>query len=374
MNRLLIIGMTVAVLITLGAYALLQFRQMPPQGVEGTAPEQTAYQDMVMRNLTEQADTLATLRVIGRPDQFGVLIDIVATDEHIVVIDRFADQQIQLIERSSAEVVARTGRRGHGPGEFMSPSALFLERSGKAVWVYDFGKPARWTSLDLSQFMNRPEAILRLPPSLSEPTRLVNDTIVANGLFASELLRFYSPGGSNFEVVRAAGRSPFGDLHPDVALHVNESSLTYEPDLGRIALAFRYTGRIEVFDIEGRLLRSMAGPYEVPLHYRVVPDPREGMQRFLRTDDTRFAYLDVDSNPEYIFALFSGRARGDYVDGQEGTGNRIHVFRWDGRFVGEWIVEDDLFGIALDPRRGGLFGVRQLPFPAVVQIEEIPIE
>lgn len=313
-------------------------------------------------------EPLRTARIIGDSETFGRISDVAPLGPWIVVLDQRADNQVMVIDRARGVVLRTMGRYGRGPGEFVSANALAPADDSAAVWVYDF-QGARATLLDLAaRSAVRPRTVA-MPPGLFQPTWL-GDTIVSNGLYAREILRFFTVKNGEARVARGVGVSPFPDVTPDIAVHLNRNALTFDPAHRRLAVAFLYVSRLHFYDRTGQQTRAVAGPTEVTPKYRVVPDPREKIARFLREAETRFAYLDVVATDRHVYALFSGRSRGEFEE-QAAFGNTLHVFDWDGQFAGAWTLDQDVRGLAIDPRTATLYGIRDAPFPAVIEFRPL---
>ncbi len=357
-------------LITTGLLVALWVRA--PRAVSSPPEEpESAFSQLIQPVIApRRSDTLRMVRIIGGSDAFGRIEDLSISDQWIVVIDAFADKHIFLVERATGVVVDSMGGRGRGPGEFLAPKSLDLDVDGgkPRVWIYDF-QNARLSLHDLTLWRDKPVRMVRTQAGLFQPM-WIGDTLVANGLFAAELLRFYVPDNASTRVVRAAGHTPFPDVTSDVALHLNRNALAIDPARERIALAFLYVSRLHFYDRSGRLLRALAGPKEITPRYRVVPDPVEGMNRFLREAKTRFSYLDVVATAQHVYSLFSGRSREDFQE-QAFAATELHVFTWEGELVGVWTLAEEVYGIALDQASGSLYGIRALPFPSIVEFEPL---
>lgn len=308
--------------------------------------------------------TLRTVRVLGDTTTFGRIEDVEPINAELLVIDVQGRNTLMVVDTATGTLARAAGRRGHGPGEYVS--AKSLDRSGPAqAWVYDFN--GRMSLVDMARLDAEPQRILQTDAGLLNPVWM-GDTLVSNGMFAGELLRVYTAQGTATALARAAGHTPFPRVVPEVAMHLNRSALAASPDRSRIAQAFLYTSRLQFYGRDGRILRAVAGPEEVTPEYRVVDDPREKMSRFLRSDATRFSYIDVTATDERVYALFSGRSRGEYEE-EAYAATQLHVFDWEGTLVGVWTLDQDVRRITVDPVSGALYGVRDLPFPAIVRFQ-----
>lgn len=341
-------------------------RQAGSGGPASTGPSSSYDQFLGSSVPAGSVRPLQSRRLIGDSVSFGRIEGLALDGERMVVLDGLGPRAFNVIDLADGRTLTAVGRSGQGPGEFVAPRAVEVTRDGRAAraWVYDF-QLGRLTGIDLSGESAEPQ-VLRVMNGLHNPA-WIGDTLVTNGMFAGEMLRFYVPSDAEMDLVRSAGASPFSELQPDIAMHLNRSSMVVQPAGGRIAVAFLYISRLHLYDRHGRQTLAVAGPQEITPAYRTAYDNREGITRFLRTDETRFAYIDVTATDEAIYALYSGRARGE-ADGQEYAGNTIHVFDWDGRLVEVVQLPEDARRIMVDPSGERLYAARDLPWPGVIEL------
>jgi len=192
--------------------------------------------------------------------------------------------------------------------------------------------------------------------------------LIVRGIYPDSLLHMYSlatspeqtePGAPvNVEGVltATAGRPVMPGLHRTLArqLHVGETTLS--PDRQRIAVAFWWHDRIDVYDTEElALVRSIAGPRVTQLNVGVA---EVGERRAMTViGDTSYTYIDVTATDKWIFALYSGAG---FRDGPAafGLGHFVHAFSWDGNFAGEWQLDRGLNALSVHPDGAELLGLR----------------
>lgn len=224
------------------------------------------------------------------------------------------------------------------------------------------------------------------PARPTHPTRLVvldeeardpewfGDLLVATG--STKVLRFYEVNETNGAAVliKEIGDPLFPIVDSGLSVFFNLLSFTVDPAQQRLAVAFRLSDRLHVHDLDGVLTRAIAGPVEVKLDFDIVPrDPDVGGYTFGINHETRFTYLDVDSDRDLIVALFAGRngsgpgmPRGP---GSAFSGDELHVFRWDGTPVGTWRLPEAVISIRLDDRSQRIYAVREFPFWSIVELD-----
>jgi hypothetical protein len=292
-----------------------------------------------------------------------MLRDTVVANGRLFGIEGSPTRRLMAVDLNARATAAEGGRTWTLP--IGDPHALYFDgRDPGTIWVYDF------QSGDFVSFALGPSIKERtrfaLPPGLFQPM-WVADRVVTNGLFATELVKSFTRTGGALEPDKTWGQSPFPDVLPEVAMHLNRSSIAIDPGRRRLVLAFRYASRLEVLALDGTADRAISGPEEIKIAYRTVPDPREGIERFIRTAETRFGYVDVVADQDRIYALFSGRSRGQWK-ADAYLADRLHVFSWSGELLGQWQLPEPVYRIALDSTARALYGVRPPPGAALIEL------
>jgi hypothetical protein len=192
--------------------------------------------------------------------------------------------------------------------------------------------------------------------------------VVATGLLADRLLQFY-----HFRAgALVAAESVKGPLFPEypaekVALSLNRGKIALHPRDHRIVQAFLFSSRVHIYSTEGVIERAIAGPVDAKGIIETKFDKELGFDRHLQGNKgTRYCYLDVTADDHRIYALFSGRTQGGFQGSVPVSGDQLHIFDWDGRFLGAWHLDQDLFGIAVSA--GRLFA-RPREVPGIFEYE-----
>jgi hypothetical protein len=312
---------------------------------------------------------LRPVRELGDSLSFAFANHIGWWNGKLVVLDISARHPVMVVDPASGKVDRAYSLRGGGPGEFLWAKSAD-PAGGSNVWINDL-QAGRITLYDMGA--GKEVRTLRTPVGLFEPVRL-GDTLVSNGLFPGEILRFFVENRSELRQVRAAAPSPFGREHPDVRMILNRTTLAASPSRQRLVAAFFYANRLEFYDRHGRRTALAAGPRDFPPTYRVVPDPRERLMRWVPTDETRYAYMDVAATDARVYALFAGRRSGGIRNLDAFDGTEVHVFDWSGRLVEVMPLDVPVTHIVVDGAAHTLYGLRRDPYPIVVQFAPLPRE
>jgi hypothetical protein len=322
------------------AASVLAARTEPPRppapGVDGAAPP------------TLTGTVLNASPALALPKRLAVVGD------YLVVIDAASDSALHVLDRHTGRLVRSLGRRGKGPGEFHGAWSLAQDlRSDGAVWVYDLPL-RRLTRVPLAAEADvrtsaRRMLLLRDGAVLTGPEWIAPDTILSLGFLLDARVALFDSTGHR---TGAIGRPPFS---PEAGepMQAAQALLAARPDHRRYAIANRYVSRIELLDPAHGTMQDVAGPVSVNTGPATV-------------DLDRFAYVDVAATATRVVALFSGRNRAEY-EGDAGFGNVLHVFDWEGRFIGAYRLDADVLAIAADEAGDDVYALRLDPEPAVVR-------
>ncbi|HEX2081300.1 MAG TPA: BF3164 family lipoprotein [Longimicrobium sp.] len=310
--------------------------------------------------------SLDVARIIGDSLAWAHPQEVEVVGSHLVVADLRGARPLVRVDRRTGDL-RPFARFGRGPGEFLWPRSIEDAGGGRA-WIYDL-QGARATLYDLAEPELRHAEIAAVPGNLFQTVRM-GDTLVANGLFPHEVLRVHARHENGFRLARKEAVTPFSRELPDVVMLIGRTALAADPARRRLVVAYQFRNQLDFFDRHGRKVGSVAGPRDFTPVYRVVPDPREKMNRFVPTGSTQYAYLDVAASERRVYALFSGKARGDGSE-DVSQATEVHVFDWDGRLLDVLTLAQPVFRIALDPATGVLYGLRSEPFPGVVEFHPL---
>lgn len=313
----------------------------------------------------ERLPVLSRLRTFDVPDDFqGLLLFADALDDRLIMVGSTMLAPVDL-RNGMVEPAIDLGGFTDTVGRVLtatraSPSELWIAGT-EGFALLDPAAP------------DRPARVVTLDDEAVRPFWF-GDVIVAAGRTA--LLRFYATGAADDTIatlVREAGEPLFPIVDSGLQPFFSLVSFTAHPDQKQFAVAFQLTDRLHIYNHEGALTRAIAGPVEVKLDFDIVPrSPAVGGHTFGINGETRMAYLDVDSDGDFIASLFAGRSRnagaGDIFSADE-----LHVFRWDGTPVGVWRLPEAVISFRLDEVRRRIYAVRRSPSWSVIELDASPI-
>ena len=120
--------------------------------------------------------------------------------------------------------------------------------------------------------------------------------------------------------------------------------LTTNSKENRVAICTNYAGIIQIYDC------TKSDAILIKEHSLFLANYEENAGQFAPTPKTRWGYLSLDSNDNYIFALYSGlHQAGNYAEaGAVLRSNRIHVFDWNGNPVCQLLLDRKVKMICVD--------------------------
>lgn len=336
--------------------------------------------------ITLPAPRLLRGRILTESDSLGLPRQIAVTPAGLVVLDAAGDPAIRVFSERNGSLLASTGRRGAGPGEFEGAWSVDPGHGHRDFWVYDLDL-GRLTHLKL---VPRPRPVAdaartasivgSTPSGASPPDSLallgtinlvVNGTvfdptwvgrrIVGVGFFPTGRLATFRRDG---RFLYFAGRLPPAPpgLPRAVWSEAFQSMLQPAPGGRLLAVAARYADRIDVYAADGSLIVHAARPYDF--------DPPVAVSALSPTPalatgpDLRFAYVGLAVTQHRIYGLFSGRRRRD-APGRANFGQRVNVFDWQGHLLGILQLPRPALVIAVDDRVHRLFAIYHDPRPMI---------
>lgn len=314
---------------------------------------------------TSQADTVRRVRTLGDDDDFGRIVSLQVAGGFLFVGDAQISPHVAAVDLSSGAMLARIGTHGEGPREFQSPSGMSLARDNghPSVWVHDFyNRRVSLVGVNAGNQLTVGSSFPLMVATSTEDPEVLGEKVAAAGLYGEEaVLMFFDREG---RPLVKAGQPPFSmsDVgHATGVRLVNRASMTAHPGGERLAVAFYSKNRLDLYDTEGRLLGSSAGPAETTTSFYVEDD------RFFWTPgENQLAYTDVAATEDEIFLLFCGCTLGEESPTDR---TRIHVFDWHGRFLRELVVPVPAMRIAVDGEGRNLFTAAEDPWPVIHQWE-----
>lgn len=237
------------------------------------------------------------------------------------------------------------GTEGRGPGEFQLVED-FID-TDSLVYVYDGGQlklisyykdmnPAPYNDIQM-RINGRPITMNAFP----------NDRFVASGLFFNDRFQVYNTAG---EIILNGGEQiAFHEDFTPQQLGTSWYSFSVtHPEKDLVYIFSLNADLIEKYNGEGDLLKRIQGKnFGLPKRTLGVVN---GQQHAV-DDGSKVAYLWIDTDENYIYALYSGELRED-LDGL--SANKVHQFDWDLNLIKAYELDHDPYMFAVNGY-GGIY-------------------
>lgn len=311
------------------------------------------------RSLTGQIVNQA--EVIGSPGDLAII------GSYLVLLDGFAGPSFHVFRISDGKLLKSLGRKGQGPGEFIGPASIDpAPNTESKFWIFDI-TVCRLTHVNLDDVLaderdlGKRVLLLVSPGAPTHPIWINENLTISPGFFVQGRFGHY---GADGEILRTVGDTPPGDDRIPAVVRQHAYTGTFQPNAQRtlFALATRYADRIEIYAADGTLIAVAQRPVGFEPVYELAE--RSGRPVLGGRSDTRFGYIDVTTTDGRIFAVFSGRTRGE---GEANFGNVVHVFDWNGCLLEVLELDSKVVDIAVDANSWTLYAARHLPTPAVLR-------
>lgn len=291
---------------------------------------------------------------------------IAITDSFIIIGDRNLSA-LQIYSLPEIKYVATIGERGQGPGEFITLWSLNKDYSqSNNLWVYD-PSLRRLTNISLEDATYH--SIITLKMGTPYNPVVVNDTLIISPGLSLTDGRFgaYDKSGDLLESIGDIPGDHENSVPIPIHLQAYQGVFRVKPDYSMLAMSLRYADRIDIFKPNGNNITTIIGPIEsTPIYEVVSVDETPVMQ--MNQEKTRFGYIDITVTNNYIYALFSGRLNKDHP-GKANFGNNIHIYDWDGNFVQQFMLNDDVLKIVVDKSNQNLYAIREYPEQAILHYD-----
>jgi len=237
------------------------------------------------------------------------------------------------------------GTEGRGPGEFQLVED-FIE-TDSLVYVYDGGQLKLISYYKDMTPAPHDDIQMRINGRPITMNAISNERFVAGGLFLNDRFQVFNTTG---EIILNAGEQiVFNEDFTPQQLGTSWYSFSVTNPMKDFVYIFSLNADlIEKYNGEGELLKRIQGKdFGLP---RRTLDVVNGQQHAV-DDGSKVSYLWIDSDENYIYALYSGELR-EELDGL--SANLVHKFDWDLDLIKAYELDHDAYMITADGN-GGIY-------------------
>ncbi len=260
------------------------------------------------------------------------------------------------------------GRRGNGPGEFISRGSVFFSSEFNKLFI---SEPVRNQILYLDKNelnSSHPELNvyqeIELDGFFGVTVCILDSTFVVQGISRDfDRLQFHPiPDGQLFrrgayqEDLVQGNIEGIDRFRKELSI---QGSICANNKLNRLVSAYYYTDLLEVYDLdEDRIIGS--SELTQPMLRIFSGNRPNDIARINR--EARTGYSKIILVKDWIFCLYSETTVDELVkSGQFAHSNQIHVYDWDARLVAKILLDIPVFSITYDEKHNQILGLRSNP-------------
>lgn len=260
------------------------------------------------------------------------------------------------------------GRRGNGPGEFISRGSVFYSSEFNKLFI---SEPIRNQIfyLDKNELnSSHPELKvyqeIDLDGFFGVTVCLLDSTFVVQGISEEyDRLQFHPiPEGKLFRRGSYQENLVQGNIENidrfRKELSIN-GTIRANHKLNRLVTAYLYTDLVEVYDLdEDRIVG--ASDFTQPILRIFSGNRPNDIARINR--EAKIGYYGIALVNDWIYCLYSETTVDEIVkSGSLANSNQIHVYDWDANLVAKIFLDSPVYSIAYDEKRNQILGLRSNP-------------
>lgn len=299
----------------------------------------------------EQVNTSEVVPANSNPLNFseslGRSYAIALIGDRLVVRDDQAETKLTVLNLKDDSPPIYTGHIGQGPGELTTPGPMIME--AEHFLIYDAAKSKLLSfhldSLAVESYI--PQKVLSIKEAgLIDIKKISKDTFLAIGVFPENRFLLINKHG---EIIRKSGTYPIplADNVPEYVRGIAcQSMLATNVEKNIAATAMRYGENIQfhAFNLDDSSTKlELLNEHSVFLPEYSTKD-YNGSPNFSPNEKTKWGYLSLSSNENFVYALYSGKPQ---VSGTKFyQGDQIHVFDWSGNRLKTIKLDKEAISIA----------------------------
>ncbi|MFV0420294.1 MAG: BF3164 family lipoprotein [Dysgonomonas sp.] len=277
-------------------------------------------------------------------------------DSLLVIYNVRTEYAYQIFNLNTNKYLGESVLIGNGPGEMIYLN--FIQSNDRNIWLYDQEKAIVY-EYDIQTFIQTrsplPKKTIYLDDR-AEYLSIINDKIFSFKLYDNlNDNRFYIFDMEG-KISSSNGRFPSIDqnmTYEEINFGFTSEYSTNFKD--RILLSYRLTDLIEVYSLEGSLIKRIHGPeFFIPS----VNEYKDESVSFANgTKEAKEAYFYPANAGDEVFITYSGELFSKNVFHKK----QIYVFDWDGNPQRRYLLDIPIYGTIVDSQKRIIYGFSDIP-------------
>jgi hypothetical protein len=285
----------------------------------------------------------------------------------IITVERTGSNRLKVYNTESGQEIQSIVRGGRGAWEMLQP--WVFSSNSDTCWIFDLltKKMIGMYKSDYDTLVSFNEFNLSTR-GCEMVIATGNDTYIGTGY--SDSIKMFSEFNSSGLLIRSFGDYPkvvpynFTNGKQDALFYstVYKNKIAHSPIRKMIAVGYTRFNMIDIFDIEGRLLKRINGPEKIEVKINKV-SPHPGTVAYDVTPKY-LAYRQMKAGPKEIWASHSGiiLTRENYA---QTIPHKIYCFSWEGKFIRELTFDIPIIDFSVDWEKKVLYCLSEELYPRV---------
>jgi hypothetical protein len=302
-------------------------------------------------------------------DSLGNPQEIICIGDYLILLDTQPVKKkgkIQVYNKRELKFISSSGFSGSGPGEIQTPINLSIIPSDSLKFsIYDLALRRLTIFYLSSNGIIKPIKMVNLKYGLPY-SPITDDTLIFSldfNIDSDNRITVYDMSGNRINTI---GKLLPG-LRKGVPIQVHQTAsqgrLKLTPSGNFLVVTANYSDIIDIYDKKGHLVSRFRGPLNLTPKYSV--SLRNGVPVMaIDVEKAIWGYVNIDLTDDYIYARFSGKKFKEHGDGKY-----VHVYDYNGKFIKSYILDREVYDIAVDQEAKFLYAIQIYPKPLIVVYE-----
>lgn len=311
-------------------------------------------------------ELLALNKTLGNPYQ------VLVVDSFLMLYDSDNEHIGSFFNAYTGEFLQRFGKIGRGPEEFLMPVEISFDKKNETLNIFErsAGRLTHLKNLFNKECGNVPQDRVSFTNNQGYTgfvRRIGDSAYVASGEFENRFAVF----DSNGEIFKTTQDYP---IYEGVNISDNLLYIAYQNMLevnstnNHFAAASIYCDNIEFFKFEENDLTL------IKRYGFIMPefvDMSNNDSKMLQpSESNKMGFLDISSDENYIYCLYSGRSINDYgTRSQAFKGEDIFVFDWKGNPITRYKLNEEIVKFTVDSRSKIIYAIAHTPEPVILKFQ-----
>lgn len=284
-------------------------------------------------------------------------MDLLAFDSVLITIESGKEKIFHVYNIKKGTHINACIRRGQGPEDMLQPE--FMNSDGKYLRIIDLATSTVY-EYDKEDFITNPQPKpmnrIKLEKQIFLTAQQIKDKIMGCSYAGDKRLYVFDLNGKEINSIidYPPTTIPQSEIEKRDAYYMKFIS----NEIDRIALCYYMTDLIEIYDLEGALLKRLHGPEQFFSRFKEYHDgkyigasPEKGLNRD--------AYMCPRNAGDEFFVLFNG----GYIDEPNHTTSckKLFSFTWDGIPNKMYNLDDPIFSFSVDSKNKKIYGISETP-------------